>query len=49
MAFDGTEGGQITLVDAATMTASYRTANRGNRLGHYIGKDILNSILGQSE
>tara|TARA_B110000046_G_C12975703_1_gene391019 strand:+ start:120 stop:269 length:150 start_codon:yes stop_codon:yes gene_type:complete len=48
MAFDGTEGGQITLLDAATMTAGYRTVNPGNRLGHYIGKDILNSILAQS-
>lgn len=48
MAFDGTEGKQITLQEAATMTLNHRTANPSARLGHFMGKDILNQILGQS-
>jgi hypothetical protein len=48
MAFDGTEGKTITLTDAATLTAAHRSANPNARLGHFMGKDILNSILAQS-
>lgn len=48
MAFDGTEGGQIALADAATMTACHRIADPNARLGHFMGKDILNQILAQA-
>ena len=48
MAFDGTEGSQITLQDGAVMTASHRAANPNARLGHFMGKDILNQILAQA-
>ena len=48
MAFDGTEGSSITLTDGAALTAAHRTANPNDRLGHFMGKDILNSILAQS-
>jgi len=48
MAFDGTEGGAITVRLGGTMTANYRTNNPGQRLGHFFGKDILNQILDQN-
>ncbi|NOQ72446.1 MAG: hypothetical protein GQ574_10620 [Crocinitomix sp.] len=48
MAFDGTEGSQITLADGATMTAAHRIANPNAKLGHFMGKDILNQILSQA-
>lgn len=48
MAFDGTEGSQISLQDAATMTASHRATHPNHRLGHFMGKDILNQILAQA-
>lgn len=47
MAFDGTEGKQITIADASTMTKNYRTANPNGVLGHFMGKNIINSILNQ--
>jgi len=48
MAFDGTEGGAISLETGADMTAAYRTANPGELKGHFLGKDILNDILNQT-
>ena len=48
MAFDGTEGKSITLQEGSTLTSNYRNANPNATLGHYIGKDIINTILGQS-
>lgn len=48
MAFDGTEGSSISIADGAAMTLNHRMANPNARLGHFMGKDILNSILAQS-
>ena len=47
MAFNGTEGGEITLAAGAAMTAEYRNQNPNERKGHFFGKDILNEILDQ--
>lgn len=47
MAFDGTEGGEITLSNAANMTAEYRKNNPGGTKAHFFGRDILNQILEQ--
>lgn len=47
MAFNGTEGGEISLETGADMTSRYRSANPGETLGHFFGKDILNEILSQ--
>lgn len=47
MAFDGTEGGQITLEQGADMTGKYRDNNPGKLKGHFFGKDILRNILSQ--
>lgn len=47
MAFNGREGGQISLELGAEMTAAYRSANPGARKAHFFGKDILNEILNQ--
>lgn len=48
MAFDGTEGGQISLQDAGLLTKNHRTTNPNDRKGHFMGKDILNAILSQA-
>ncbi len=47
MAFDGTEGGEITLPQAAILTKEHRTRNPTALKGHFFGKDILNKILEQ--
>lgn len=47
MAFDGKEGGAITLEVGAAMTASYRDANPGELKGHFFGREILEQILEQ--
>lgn len=47
MAFDGTEGGAITLSNASAMTAKYRRENPNQTLGHFFGKDIIMDILKQ--
>lgn len=49
MAFDGSEGGPISLEAGAAMTASYRDENPDGRKGHFFGKDILNEILDQDD
>ena len=48
MAFDGTEGQQISTTDGAALTAAHRMANPSDLLGHFVGKDILNQILAQT-
>lgn len=48
MAFDGSEGGSITLEQGAAMTKNYRKANPDAIKAHFFGKDILNDILNQS-
>ncbi len=47
MAFDGTEGGLISLAEGSAMTAAYRAANPGARIAHFFGMDILNELLAQ--
>lgn len=47
MAFDGTEGSQITLLLGGDMTGRYRDNNPGELKGHFFGKDILKQILNQ--
>ncbi len=49
MAFNGTEGDQITLQEAAALTENYRNNNPGSPLAHYIGKDILQQIIDQRD
>lgn len=48
MAFNGTEGGAITLKAGAAMTADYRRNNPGVIKARFFGKDILNDILDQT-
>ena len=49
MAFDGKEGEQITLTEGAAMTAAYRNSDGAwGARAHYIGKNIINSILAQT-
>lgn len=48
MAFNGTEGGAITLQTGADLTAKYRRENPSETKGHFFGKDILNELLTQS-
>jgi len=47
MAFNGTEGGLISLETGADMTARYRTQNPNEIKGHFFGKDVLKEILDQ--
>jgi hypothetical protein len=46
MAFDGTEGGAITLTQAAAMTAQYRTVNPGATKAHFFGREAILNLLG---
>ncbi|MFT6500816.1 MAG: hypothetical protein ACJASQ_000926 [Crocinitomicaceae bacterium] len=48
MAFNGTEGAQISLSTGSALTAEYRAQNPGETKGHFYGKDILNDLLDQS-
>lgn len=47
MAFNGKEGGQISLDTASHMTAAYRAANPGEILARFFGKNIIHDILAQ--
>lgn len=47
MAFDGTEGGAITLSEGAALTKEHRLRNPTAYKGHFVGKEILNQILDQ--
>ena len=47
MAFDGTEGGEISLITGSQMTAAYRAANPNSTIAHFFGKEILNQLLEQ--
>lgn len=49
MAFDGTEGAQITLAEGAALTATFRSRNLGATHGQFYGKDILKQILDQDD
>ena len=48
MAFNGKEGGEITLQTGANLTAEYRRLNPGERKGHFMGRDMINDILDQT-
>lgn len=47
MAFNGSEGSKISVREGGDMTANYRTANPGERKGHFFGRDLLMEILEQ--
>lgn len=47
MAFDGTEGGAISLNDGAALTANYRSNNPNQRIAHFFGREILQQLLNQ--
>lgn len=50
MAFNGTEGVQVTLDDASGWTKNFRdTIVTGDTLGHFFGKDILQKILDEPD
>jgi len=49
MAFNGTEGGEITLSAGAALTSAYRKENPGKTKGHFFGRDILVQILEQED
>lgn len=49
MAFNGTEGSQVTLTEGAGWTKNYRDKMAsGSKVAHFVGKDILQEILGQA-
>jgi len=48
MSFTGEEDHDISLEDAAALTASYRTENPTEVKGHFFGKDAIQAILDQS-
>lgn len=47
MAFNGNEGGFISLEDGADMTRRYRDENPNEVLGHFYGINKLNKLLKQ--
>ncbi len=49
MAFDGSEGEQITINEAAQLTLTYRNNHPNDTQAHFIGKELLHQILAQSE
>lgn len=49
MAFNGTEGGAISLADASALTAEYRRLNPNQVIANFYGKEILQQILDQPD
>lgn len=49
MSFDGKEDHEISLLEAAEMTANYRTENPEDVKAHYFGKDAIKAILDQTD
>jgi len=47
MAFDGTEGGAISLAEGSALTKEYRLRNPGAINARFFGKDILRQLLDQ--
>lgn len=47
MAFNGREGGEISLKEGASMTSEYRNQNPNEIKARFFGKDILEKILNQ--
>lgn len=49
MTFTGNEGAVITLAEGSKMTAAYRaTISTGDTIALAVGKNLVNSILGQT-
>ena len=48
MAFNGTEGGPITLAAASEMTACYRKLHPNQTEAHFFGKDTILALLDQT-
>ena len=48
MAFNGTEGGPISLAAAAAMTACYRKLHPNQTEAHFMGKETLLALLNQT-
>lgn len=48
MSYTGNEGEEITLTEAAAMTAAYRSANPNAVKGHYFGEVLLKNICNQT-
>lgn len=48
MSFTGEEDHDISLEDAAALTASYRTEYPTEVKGHFFGKDAIQAILDQT-
>lgn len=47
MAFNGTEGGVITLEHGSELTREYRRQNPNQIIAHFFGRNILEEILAQ--
>lgn len=47
MAFNGTEGGAISLADGAAMTANFRKKNPNQIRARFFGREILEELLAQ--
>lgn len=47
MAFNGTEGGEISINEAKELTTNYREKNPKRTLAHFYGRDILEKLLEQ--
>ena len=47
MAFDGSEGSEVVLSDAASWTLTYRNIHRQDTKAHFFGKSIINTLLNQ--
>lgn len=45
--FTGNEGSFITLEEASTYTANFRSANPNGIKGHFLGKSNMNKLLAQ--
>jgi hypothetical protein len=49
MAFDGSEGGFISLSEAADYTKNYRSSvPAGSTIAHFFGKEMLEDLLKQT-
>lgn len=49
MAFNGTEGGAISIEEAGALTRQYRENNPNETIAHFFGKEILQQILDQQD
>jgi hypothetical protein len=47
MAFNGTEGGAISLAEGAALTKEHRLRNPTALKARFFGKDVINQILDQ--